>query len=653
VTPFCKPGVSATIPDRAEEQTCVRFLQVSTILRDLKMLEQPLRDIEDDRDFIANAMDSALQVPKAINLTFNRIHGRIYDIQRDIEYSSNNLDAVAIKIQKNFRAFRERRHYRVIREAMHNTIRRDCGPIHECLLGFLLSYAKGDDDFRMLLNRRFLVRGRNALKYWRQWCVESREANARRKVEIKKLRHRWLQRRSLTFLREWKALAFSRHSRKALRDLHTRITAEAQRRLADNPSPDSSLSLLEQLAIERENVIVDFGRRNSDQHLTHTVLVFWRLYVEQCKRESRSGNAIAREFWMRRKKQSFFNAWFSLSVGRVVVFGGWARWRRPENRWRTGYEQRVLMYRQVVRAWRWLVVRKQRMLSFQRQRNNAFLVLCIREFHNAVASRRARLSRMMETYVSVLRGRLHKVFQAWSYHVKIARVRKRPVAFILQRAQLMRKFRVIRRSYVRWTVRWIQRQTQRHRLEAKDIDNYTTSWAEAGAQMRESMLLISELNEKLSSELQRRNADLSSSSGTVAFLRDEQKSLVYAMMNLKREIEDMHAIIARSTMRYYVDTKPIHGHVVADVPGALASYIAQKEQEKARMMAQKQAQQQMIVAPAKPTKAPSAQPMPKRRKTLYPGHAKGKASGKVSKARNSLMGAKLEPIDEDKQQEEE
>jgi hypothetical protein len=209
---------------------------------------------------------------------------------------------------------------------------------------------------------------------------------------------------------------------------------------------------------------------------------------------------------------------------------------------------------------------------------------------------------MMETYVSVLRGRLHKLFQAWSYYVKVARVRKRPVAFVLQRAQLMRRFRVVRRSYVRWTVRWVQRQTQRHRLEAKDIDGYTTNWADAGAQMHESMLLISELNEKLSGELQRRKSDLSSSSASAAFLRDEQKSLVYAMVNLKHEIEDLHAIIARSTMRYYVDTKPIHAHVVADVPGALASYIAQKEQEKARMMAQKQAQQQMIVAPAKPAK---------------------------------------------------
>jgi hypothetical protein len=124
-------------------------------------------------------MDAALQVPKAIDLTFGRIHGRIYDIQREIEYSANNLDAVAAKIQRNFRAFRERRHYAVVRAAMHRTVRRDCAAIHECLLGFLLSYAKGDDHFRMLLNRRFLVRGRNALKYWRQWCIESRESGAR------------------------------------------------------------------------------------------------------------------------------------------------------------------------------------------------------------------------------------------------------------------------------------------------------------------------------------------------------------------------------------------------------------------------------------------------------------------------------------------
>jgi hypothetical protein len=31
-------------------------------------------------------------------------------------------------------------------------------------------------------------------------------------------------------------------------------------------------------------------------------------------------------------------------------------------------------------------------------------------------------------------------------------------------------------------------------------------------------------------------------------------------------------------MKYFVDVKPIHGHVVQDVPGALANHFAQKEQ---------------------------------------------------------------------------
>ena len=84
-------------------------------------LEGPLSDIENDTTFIANAMAAALQVPKAIENTFNRIHGRIYDIQREIEYSSNTMDKEAEIVQKTFRGFSKKKHFEKIQNAIHRT----------------------------------------------------------------------------------------------------------------------------------------------------------------------------------------------------------------------------------------------------------------------------------------------------------------------------------------------------------------------------------------------------------------------------------------------------------------------------------------------------------------------------------------------------
>jgi hypothetical protein len=188
-------------------------------------------------------------------------------------------------------------------------------------------------------------------------------------------------------------------------------------------------------------------------------------------------------------------------------------------------------------------------------------------------------------------------------------------------------------------------------LAAKDIDLYTTHWTAAGLEMRESMVLIAHLNDKLTTELTRRKADLAASQATAVFMRDEEKSLMYAMANVKREIEQLHQVVARSGMRYFVDTKPIHGHVVQDVPGALASYMEQKEQEKARLLAQKAAQMAAVLAPPKPQKQQQTAAEKKRRRTMFGGSGHlGKqktSSGKSTITKKSLQPGKLEPIGEE------
>jgi hypothetical protein len=181
-------------------------------------------------------------------------------------------------------------------------------------------------------------------------------------------------------------------------------------------------------------------------------------------------------------------------------------------------------------------------------------------------------------------------------------------------------------------------------------------WGAAGAEMRESRVLIAQLNEKLSGELHRRKADLARSQATTAFMKDEQKSLIYAMMHIKLEIENLHRTIAKSAMRYFVDIKPIHEHVVQDVPAALAHYMAQKEQEKARLLAVKAAQAAAVTPTQKPPKQPVAVGLkPARRKTILPGaqpHAKkgmGTFRQSAQKMRKSVAPgtSNLEIVEED------
>lgn len=659
--PFYKPGVAASIPEKAQESASVRYLQASTIKKELVSLEQPLKDIEDDATFIANSMNAALQVPKAIEMTFNRIHGRIYDIQREIEYSSNTQDDKALTIQNNFRMAINKQHLLNIKNALHNTIRRDCSSIHQSLLGFLLSYAKADDHFKMLLNRRFLVRNRFALKHWREWSIQQRELEKRQLAQIVVLQKSWLNRICGNLMKKWKWLSSSKHSRKALNELHAKITAEAQKRLADrqeqnDPENQDSQSIYELLDVERENVIIEYGQQNYSNHMKRIAFKFWRYYVDQCRSESRSGNAIAREFYINKLKRSFFNAWFSLSVGRIVIFGGYSVWHRPENRRLTTYQINFNIKNKVFKSWHWICVRRQRMITFRDQQERKFLRKCLIEFHKAAIHRRESLSQMVENYINFLHMRLYKVFVAWHRYTVKEKVRKQPSQFMLNRSILMRKYRIIRQAFRRWSVRFLTRQTARFQQETKDVLSYTQHWASAGAEMKESMVLISQLNAKLAGELEKRKSDLKGSLATTKFMRMEQRSLAFEMQNMQAEIERMHQIITKSSMRYFVDIKPVHGNVVKDVPGALRTYMEQKEQEKQRILQQKQMQQAQIMAQQK-QKTPTTVSKSTRRKTgfIHPSRSKLASPTKtVNKIRKSTGASNLnDQMDGDDDNEEE
>ena len=583
--PFVKPGVSAKIPERAEDQPSVRYLQASTILRDIKGLEQPLRDIEEDTAFITSSMEAALQVPKAIEMTFNRIHGRLYDLQREIEFSSNGLDECAIKIQQNFRACRERGRYQRITNAIRNTMQRDCSMIHECLLGFLLSYSRVEDDLQTVANRRFMVKNRGALKYWRKWALAKKEDEDSRKARIGELQERWLNRGCKRFLRKWKELSFSKHSRKALKALHEEINAKAQKRVAAYGKDGfaEGVSVMDLLDKERARLMIEYGKENSRQHMKHLALRLWRTYVRQCKYASRSGNALAREFWTKRMKKTYFSAWFSLSVGRVVVFGGYSQWQRPVNKLKTGYNLSFELEKRALSAWKWVCERKKRGNELSQKRKNSFLRKCLTGFRAAIIEKRDKREDRMEGYYILTRRRAHRVFQAWHHYTAKENLRKGPVQFIVNRSVVMRQHMMIKTCFRRWTVRFTRKQTQRYNEELKNMEAYTQQWLAAGNEMRESMKLISQLTAKLNIELDRRKKDLTHSLATVDFMRNEQRSLALAMQNAKFEIERMHSIIGKSSMRYFVDVRPVHGNVVEDVPGALRQYMEQREQERLKL----------------------------------------------------------------------
>ena len=159
----------------------------------------------------------------------------------------------------------------------------------------------------------------------------------------------------------------------------------------------------------------------------------------------------------------------------------------------------------------------------------------------------------------------------------------------------MRRFRVQRAYFRKWSVRYTQHATARFKASTEEVGTFVEHWLSAGKEMKESMLLISSLNDKLTQELDNRKKDLAASQKNAEFLRNEQLSLAIAMKNAKLEIERLQEVISKSSMRYFVDIKPIHGNVVENVPAALEQYIAQKEEEKQRLLAERAIQQAAMV----------------------------------------------------------
>jgi hypothetical protein len=170
--------------------------------------------------------------------------------------------------------------------------------------------------------------------------------------------------------------------------------------------------------------------------------------------------------------------------------------------------------------------------------------------------------------------------------------------------------------------------------------------------MRESRLLIAQLHEKLSKELRQRRTDLATSQSSVLFMKDEQLSLIFALESIKFELESLHCVVGKSAMRYFVDVKPVHGNVVRDVPEALASYLAQKEEEKARLAAEKAAHVSITAPPTKPAKPLPATAM-KRRRTVLPAQSppskKSSAKMTIQNRRKSVsvgVASSTSPADE-------
>jgi hypothetical protein len=200
------------------------------------------------------------------------------------------------------------------------------------------------------------------------------------------------------------------------------------------------------------------------------------------------------------------------------------------------------------------------------------------------------------------------------------------------------------------------RQAQRFREQTSEVTRFTAAWEAAGVEMKESRVLIALLNERLSGELVKRKFDLDRSRATAAFMNDEQKSVVYAMGNVKSEIEKLHGLISKSSMRYFIEIKPIHSQVVADVPAALTQYFEQKEREKQRLIEQKAAAAAAAAAAAvvPPVKATAAKPQAAagRRRTagLKPTVSK-KIAARTGKQRKSGPPADTAPVDDGDEEE--
>ena len=98
--------------------------------------------------------------------------------------------------------------------------------------------------------------------------------------------------------------------------------------------------------------------------------------------------------------------------------------------------------------------------------------------------------------------------------------------------------------------------------------------------MQQSLEIINHLNEKLTSEIEKRKNDLKRSIKRSEFMRNEQKSLALAMQNIAIEIKKMHRIIGKSAIGYFLEIRPIQMQAVNDAPNALNRYLKQMELEK-------------------------------------------------------------------------
>lgn len=617
---FVKPGVSASIPSGISELPAVRYLKAASIRDDIEYLNTSIKDLEADTEFIADTMADALLVPQAIEYTIDRIHGQIYEIEREIDYNGSSSDDAVKKIQKVYRGFEQRQHYRSISEALESTIRRDCAPMHHALLGFLVSYSKNDDEIKMRLNRRFIGRNREALRYWRQWSIQSNQLLTNQKKQLLDLQDLWIKRIVVDFLKKWKEISFSQHSRKAVAKLQQQIAAEARQRLADQQTDVSGESILELLAAEREQVIIDFGLRNKDKHLISLVFRMWKAFVDICRKDSRSGNALARTFYTTRMRKSFFQAWYSLSVGRIVVFGGYSDWHRPVNARKQKYRENFDIELKVLKSWRWLCIQRKQWMAQRDITNQRFKLRVFRAYHQAAVDKREKMAKLIETYIQVLRHRTHKVFTAWHHYVSCEQVRRQPTQFLLKKQKSVKLFHSKRVFFFRWVSKFRLLAAKRMEEEADVIEKYSREWKAAGDEMHGSLFLIQQLNERLRAEYDRRIEDLSKTQTRVQFLKAEQDALAFAMRSVYKEIGNLQQTISKSTMRFFIDVRPIHEKVVLDVPGALERYKRMKEEEKRRAEEEKKAAEKAITAPQQ---APNPKPNNRRRRTMMPTRSKG------------------------------
>jgi hypothetical protein len=95
---------------------------------------------------------------------------------------------------------------------------------------------------------------------------------------------------------------------------------------------------------------------------------------------------LATQFWTHERKQTFLRAWYSLPVGRIVIFGGYDRWPRQENHRVHVYRRRFEKQLRVVNAWRRLCARRRNMMKFRAKITRKFMRRCFLAFRHTGAN---------------------------------------------------------------------------------------------------------------------------------------------------------------------------------------------------------------------------------------------------------------------------